>query len=203
MSVASVLFKWFKCLRIRFRLQCWSKRCEFFEVRDSMPLFWKARAEGRQLFAGLCALACSDHLLFVRRCGFAGRSGEHDAWNQMSSDGLYSIPVHRDFQLFITKSTGIGKGAGLPLLSHFLIVQCELPTSAETDQVMFLGAILILISHDHDAAVAKLFDCVLVVDLAKLQAHDLHNTLDFLVLHNLLVAGLADVQWLALEGETP
>ena len=65
-----------------------------------------------------------------------------------------------------------------------------------------MGAVLILISHDHDLAIAKSLHVVHgIVLLLVLQADNLDKVVDFLVLHDLLLVGLPYVQQLTLDGK--
>lgn len=57
-------------------------------------------------------------------------------------------------------------------------------------------SIVILISHDHEVAVTESLDVFLVVFHTELQAHDVDDVLDLVVLHDLLVVGLTDVEGL-------
>ncbi len=68
------------------------------------------------------------------------------------------------------------------------------------DEAFDVGAIGVLISHDHDVPVAQALRPVLIL-VALLKAQDGLEVLDLLVLHNLLVIGVARVSHLATEGE--
>jgi len=66
-----------------------------------------------------------------------------------------------------------------------------------------VGAVLILIGHDHDLSVAQALEVVhgLVLLLVG-EAHDLHQVVDLLVLHDLLVCRLPHVQQFTLQLST-
>ena len=68
------------------------------------------------------------------------------------------------------------------------------------DEAFDVRAIGVLIGHDHDVPVAQALRPVLIL-VALLQAQDSFEVLDLLVLHNLLVIGVARVGHLAAEGE--
>ena len=69
------------------------------------------------------------------------------------------------------------------------------------DEALDVGAVLVLVGHDHQPAVAQALQvCVLLPDL---EPEDFDQVLDLLVLENLLVGGLPHVQQLALQGEHP
>ena len=64
-----------------------------------------------------------------------------------------------------------------------------------------MGAVLILISHDHDLAIAKRLHVIHgFILLLVLQSDNLDKVVDFLVLHDLLLVGLPHVQHLTLDG---
>ena len=68
------------------------------------------------------------------------------------------------------------------------------------DEAFDVGAIGVLVGHDHDVPVAQALRSVLIL-VALLQAQDSLEVLDLLVLHDLLVIGVARVGHLATEGE--
>mmetsp|Transcript_5170 Transcript_5170/g.16442 ORF Transcript_5170/g.16442 Transcript_5170/m.16442 type:complete len:215 (+) Transcript_5170:469-1113(+) len=70
------------------------------------------------------------------------------------------------------------------------------------DQALDVRAIMVLISHDHELAVAKALDASLVlVGLALLQSNDLLEFRHLLVVHDCAVACIAHVQQLAAQRE--
>ena len=62
-----------------------------------------------------------------------------------------------------------------------------------------MTSVVILICHDHDRSVAKVFNVVFGVLCAHLETHDLDDVLDLLVLSNRFCRGVAHIQKLTLE----
>ena len=66
-------------------------------------------------------------------------------------------------------------------------------------QALDVRTIMVLICHDHDRAIAQVFDAVIL--FADLDAEDLDEILDLGVLHDLLAWRLANVQELTAQRE--
>lgn len=60
------------------------------------------------------------------------------------------------------------------------------------DEPLNMRSVGILVRHDHNRAVAQAFQILIL--LADLQAHDLDDILDLLVLRYLFVRGFADIE---------
>ncbi len=67
------------------------------------------------------------------------------------------------------------------------------------DEALDMAAIVVLIGHDHELSVPQAAH-VLVV-FSELKPHDLHDVLNFFILHNLSVVRLTNIQRFAFERE--
>mmetsp|Transcript_73219 Transcript_73219/g.212024 ORF Transcript_73219/g.212024 Transcript_73219/m.212024 type:complete len:322 (-) Transcript_73219:780-1745(-) len=66
-------------------------------------------------------------------------------------------------------------------------------------QALDVRAIVVLVSHDHDSAVPQALRAVVLA--AVVQADDLHDVLDLLIVDRLLEAGVAHIERLTSQGE--
>ncbi len=68
------------------------------------------------------------------------------------------------------------------------------------DQTFYVRAIVILVSHDHDRAIAQSFDVIVLC--SNPETHDLGQISDFLIVCYLLHICLTDIQELSAQRET-
>mmetsp|Transcript_58836 Transcript_58836/g.168974 ORF Transcript_58836/g.168974 Transcript_58836/m.168974 type:complete len:955 (+) Transcript_58836:1131-3995(+) len=68
------------------------------------------------------------------------------------------------------------------------------------DQALDVGAIVILVGHDHDGAIPETLE-LLVVLLVQIEAHDLDDVLNLLVRHHLLQGRVTHVEQFTPQGE--
>jgi len=67
------------------------------------------------------------------------------------------------------------------------------------DQSLNVRPIVVLIRHDHEMSVPESLDVVCGIQSTHLQPKDLDDALHFFIRHDLLVVGIADVEWLSFE----